>query len=341
MMCYDIFNLADFPIIITDRKFIIQYKNSIAKSFFSGFRKRSKITLYTDKLDKDSDLSEPLEIEFSQGTQYKRALVFLYEENTVLFIFLSNLQFEISHTILERVKENFGGNFLDFYISACNTYAKSQNAFENSIPPRLLEDLMLLMKISRNKLSFLNKEVCNIYETLENICRRIGNSFSALGFKMSALTALDDAHSLCFCKINSEDFLFVLFTMIYTSFKFSGDGYIVPKLEYSLDDHVIFRISTKACSKLRQNEKDALHILSDLSELSLEVGILKKLYEFERTVFCYVKDGILNIEFKFKCVNGCEALTLRSDLAKLRKRALNRAISANISRLKKLLANSI
>lgn len=341
MICYDIFNLADFPIIITDRNFTIQYKNSIAKSFFSGFRKRSKMFLYTDNLDKDSDLSEPLEIEFSQGTQYKRALVFAYDENTVFFIFLSNLQFEFFPPIFERVKEDFGGNFLDFYISAYNTYARSQNAFEAFAPPRLLEDLMLLMKFSRNKLSFLNKEVCDIAQTLDFIFQRIGNSFSALGFKVNTLSAINDIHSPYFCKINPEEFLFLLFTMIYTAFKFSGDGYIAPKLECGPDDHVIFRISTKICKKLRENEQDALHILSELSELSLEIGILKKLYEFEKTVSCYIKDGILNIEFKLKCISGREMMTLRSDVAKTRKRVFNRAISANISRIKKLLANSI
>lgn len=341
MICYDIFNLADFPIIITDRNFVIQHKNNIAKRFFSNFRKSSRITLHTDELNKDTDLSEPIEIQFTKGTQFKRALVFLYDDETVFFVFFSNLQLENSKVMLERVKDQFKGNFFDFYTSAYNAYKESQNYFENSSPIRLLDDLLLLMKVSRDKLSFMNRDIFDMAEVLELVCSKAGSSLASLGFKISAVTMLDNARKFCFCKINIDDFLFVLFKMIYVCLTFSDNKCIAPSLEYCQEGYAKIRLQTKACSKICNDESDAFHIISDLSELSMEVAVLKKMHAFEKTTSCNIKDGFLNIEFKIQCTTGFDSLLLRSDLTKNRKKATLRAISANISTLKKMLSRSL
>ena len=78
----DIFELADFPVVTTDKDFVILYKNKIATDAFGRLRKRSKINRYFINTN-NCDISSPnaCELEIETGTQIKRALTFLLYDN--------------------------------------------------------------------------------------------------------------------------------------------------------------------------------------------------------------------------------------------------------------------
>ena len=84
---YDIFELADFPVVITDKNFVITYKNGLAAKLFCGFRRRSKISRYFRNFKNEVDFSVINELDIETGTQFMRALVLPTDENTLIFRF--------------------------------------------------------------------------------------------------------------------------------------------------------------------------------------------------------------------------------------------------------------
>ncbi len=105
---YDIFDLVDFPVVITDKNFIIIYKNNIACEYFGKLRKRSKITRYLADSTKNTDFSVISEAEFETGTLIKRALVFS-KNDFIAFFFLSAMQFDGYIAVSEHIREKFAG----------------------------------------------------------------------------------------------------------------------------------------------------------------------------------------------------------------------------------------
>ncbi len=340
---YDIFDLADFPIIVTDKDFIIKHKNSVAARFFPKFRKGSKIMRHASDIGKNTDISSLCEIDFQTGMQLKRALVFTHNSGDVFFAFLPRFQLEDGKKLIDRLKEVYDGNFLDFYISAYNDYKRLRAAsvFESSSnePARLGEDLLLLLHTSFDKPAFMKKEVYDLAELISAISHRTGSSLRALGLKIPAANISEEARKFCFAKINLQDFSFIIFRMIYAGFKYSCDGCINISLEY--ENQNIARINISANTSLSDDANggsNKLELDGKMSELSFEFELLQKTELLNNTVSYNVKDSILNIYFTVKCIDSTDVLSLRSCPMNIYNQKLLRNISENISKLKKLLS---
>ncbi len=341
MLCYDIFDLADFPVIVTNRNFVIEYKNTMAVPFFSSFRKGSKITRHTPYLDENTDISKLCEIEFTTGMQYKRALVFCHEPDSVFFVFLSSLQFERSGLIMERLKNAYNGNFFDFHIAAYNAYLESQNFPDLSSPNRLIGDLLMLMDLRGDKPSFMKKEIYDITELATLICKRVGNAVSALGMQMPSANISKSAVNSCFCNINLSEFSFVMFKMIYAAFRLSDSKCVMLSLDKLDDNSVTLSVSTQSKKKFNDTKNNSFAFASELSELSLEVMFLKKFNAFSQSVHFRTENDRLVFEFELKGIDGLEALQLRSSPKIFYRQKAARIISYNTSKIKELLSKTM
>ena len=341
MICYDIFDLADFPIIITDRKFVIKHKNTMAAPFFSNFRKGSKITRHTSCLDENTDISKFCEIEFTTGTQYKRALVFSHNSEHIFFVFLSSLQFERNESIIERIQTTFDGNFFDFIISAYNSYLESQSLPENALPTRFLDDLLMLMKLYGDKPSFMKRDFFDIAELIKLTSERIGKSVSALGMKMPSATISNNVIGTCFCKINLSEFSFTLCKMTYLAFKFSDSKCVTLSLDKSQDGSVIVSASTLSKKALNIKKDDPFSLIKDLSELSFEIMFLKKAKAFSDSVKFKTEGERIFLEYTIKSTDKFGAFPLRSYPERFYRQKIAKIISSNTAKLKNLLSKTI
>lgn len=340
---YDILDLADFPIIVTNGKFAIKHKNAVASRLFPKFRKGSKIMRHAVDTGGCTFPCDLCEIDFQTGTQFERALTFCPSSNDAFFFFFSYAQFCKNSELIERVNGAYGGNFLDFYIAAYNQYDKSQSAgvlSNNShAPKRLYEDLMLLIRAGADKPAFMKKDVYDLSEIVSDISRKVGSSLRALGLKMPAAQISPEAKKFCFCKINIGDFSFTVFRMIYAGYSFSSDGCVNMSLEHFENGDALLRVFTKTARAERGAPSGSFSaLLADFSELSLETEILKKLELFQKSLTYTVENGILKIDFRIKCIDGFEPFMLRSDSFGKRAKKIASNIRANISKLRKLLS---
>lgn len=342
---YDILDLADFPIIVTNSSFFIKHKNTVASRLFPKIRKGSKIMRHAVDTNGCTNSGDLCEIDFQTGTQFKRALTFCPSADDVFFFFFSYAQFCECEKLTERVKEVYSGNFLDFYIAAYNQYGKSQSAdvlsrkSHSHAPERLYEELMLLVHACADRPAFMKKDIYDMAELVLKISRRVGSSLRALGLKMPAAKISPKAEKFCFCKINLNNFSFAVFRMIYAGYSFSCDGGVNMSLEISGSGDALLCVYTKidrAESGRKNNSFSSL--LADFSELSLETEILKKLDLLEKSLTYSLEDSVLKIEFKIKCIDGLEPLMLRSDPFGKRAKKISSSIGANILKLKKLLS---
>lgn len=340
---YDIFDLADFPIIVTNENFVIKHKNNVAAQFFPNFRKGSKIIRHTSGISKNTDFSSLCEIDFQTGTQLKRALVFSHYSGDVFFVFLSRLQLEDGEKLARRIKEAYSGNFWDFYIAAYNEYEQTQNRnvfSQNShAPARLCGDFMLLLKTSFDKPAFMKKEVYDVAELISLISLRVGPSLRALGLKMPMAQISPEAKKFCFCKINLCDFSFIVFRMIYAGFKLSRNGCVNMSLDYLENDTA--RVSVFTNTTLPDGvftKDDFSDFVGTMSELSFEFELLRKMELLNTAVTCKIENSVLHIYFTVKCISGLEPFPLRSNPLGIRDERIARNISENISKLKKLLS---
>lgn len=341
MLCYDILDLADFPIIVTNRNFVIQYKNTMAVPFFSSFRKGSKITRHTPYLDENTDVSKLCEIEFTTGTHYKRALVFFHEPDSVFFIFLSSVQFEKSGFIIEHLRNAYNGNFFDFHIAAYNAYPQAQSLPALSSPNRLFDDLLTLIDLQGSAPSFMRKEIHDITALVTLISERVGNAVSALGMQMPSAIISPRAVNSCFCNINISEFSFVMFKMIYSAFRLSENKCVTLSLDKLDDDYVTLTVFTQSKKKFSDEENDPFAFVSELSELSLEVMLLKKLNVFSKSIGFKTENNVIFLEFNIPCVNTLEEFPLRSPQDHFQKQRTSRIISRNTSKLKELLSKTM
>ncbi len=340
---YDIFNLVDFPVIITDKNFIITYKNNIACEYFGKLRKRSKITRYLADYALDLDLSVISEVEFETGTLIKRALVFA-EKDCVLFFFLSAMQFESYSAVSEYIKETFSGNFLDFYFSAYKEYLnlQSMSNFEKAnVPERTYADLLALINILGRNPSFMIKDGLDLAEVISYTATRVGNSFRALGLKLYPVKISSKTREFCRANITLNDFLFAVFRLIYSGFKFSADGNLQLSIDYLHTNHADICVSVR--TKLKKKDiagASFSSLLKILPEFAFEFDILEKYKIFEQNTLSYeLENSILKLHFKVRC-DANETLVIRSESPPKKKKRLSDAVSIFICKTKILLSKN-
>ena len=171
---YDIFDVADFPIVLTDSNFIIIYKNRLAAKLFGTLRKRSKITRHIRNFKSDIDLSDINELNIETGTQFTRALVLHLGENLFVFSFLSIYAFTSKLELAEHIKSSFGGDFMSFFCTAYKEYAKFESMSKTeraNVPERAFPELAKILPEFSFEFSLLQKLGFfdnSLYFTLEN-----------------------------------------------------------------------------------------------------------------------------------------------------------------------------
>ncbi len=342
-LSYDIFNLVDFPIIVTDKNFIIIYKNNTACEYFGKLRKRSKITKYLADFAKDMDFSVNSEAEFETGTLIKRALVFA-ESDFVVFLFLSAMQLENYAAVAGHIKERFAGNFLGFCFSAYREYSALQamSAFEKAnVPERAYADLLALIRILGENPSFMKKEYLDLAEIVSYTAHRAGAGFRALGLKLYLAEISDKTRAFCCANIALDDFLFVIFRLIYSGFKFSADGNLLLSIDYLYTNHADICASVRTTLKKSDVQgKNFSSLLKMLPEFAFEFDLLEKYSVFEQNTLSYeLENSFLKLHFKVKCDCG-DTLFIRSESPEKRKNRLARAVSTFICEAKSLLSKN-
>ncbi len=340
---FDIFDLVDFPIIVTDKNFIITYKNNIACEYFGKLRKRSKITKHLTGFANDTDFSLNSEAEFETGTLIKRALVFA-ESDFVVFLFLSAIQFENYTAVAGYIKERFAGNFLGFYCSAYKEYSALQamSDFEKAnVPERTFADLLALIRILGEKPPFMKKEYLDLAEIVSYTAKRTGESFRALGLKLYLDEISDKTRDFCRANIALDDFLFVIFRLIYSGFKLSADGNLRLSIDYLHTGHADICVRTRTALKKKDVQgKSFSYILKMLPEFAFEFDILEKYQIFEQNTLSYeIENSFLKLHFKVKCAYG-DTLLVRSDSPEKKKKRLARAVSVFLCKAKSLLSKN-
>lgn len=340
---YDIFDLIEFPVIVTNERFVIKYKNFVASKLFSKFRKGSNIMRHSFDDMKNAEISNLSEIELKTGTQLTRALVFSHPSNDIFFVFLSRIQSDDSEKLIKRINEAYKGNFWDFYISAYSEYIASQRAIlfheEASAPIRLYNDLTLLMNASFSDLSFTKRNVYDIAELVSAISYKVSGSLCSLGLKLTSKFIPTKDQQACFCRINLNDFTFVVLRMIYIAFKNSNDHCVDLSMHCPNGDSCIIDVSAKTSLGTYVPQTELVdHLKFSLSELSFEFEFLRKTKILDSTVECRIEDSVLHLCFKVHCLSRLDSFTLLSASQTLLNAKLAKFISLNTSKIKYLLS---
>ncbi len=339
---YDIFDLIEFPVIVTNERFVIKYKNFVASKLFSKFRKGSNIMRHSFDDMKNAEISNLREIELKTGTQLTRALVFSHPSNDIFFVFLSRIQSDDSEKLIKRINESYKGNFWDFYISAYSEYIASQRAMlfheEASAPIRLYNDLTLLMNASFSDLSFTKRNVYDIAELVSAISYKVRHSLCSLGLKLTSKFIPTKDRQACFGRINLNDFIFVVLRMIYIAFKNSNDRCVDLSMQ-RLNGDCVIDVSAKTSLGTDVPQAELVNKLKfSLSELSFEFEFLRKTKILDSTVECMIEDSVLHLCFKVHCLSRLDSFTLLSASQTLLNAKMAKFISLNTSKIKYLLS---
>ena len=144
---YDIFDLVDFPVIVTDSNMMILYKNHHAARYFGKIRKKSKITKYMISGNADIDFLVTHELEIDSGTPIKRALVICHEAYRIL-MFMPCLQFDNHREIVKTLNERFDGDIFKLYMADYKYYAEYKDPLcsgKRKISERGFDELFSLL----------------------------------------------------------------------------------------------------------------------------------------------------------------------------------------------------
>lgn len=337
---YDIFDIADFPILLTDKNFIITHKNALAAKLFPKLRKRSKISRHFRNFKDDIDSSDINELDIETGTQFMRALVFPISENLFLFLFFPLYAFTDTKNLLEHIRENFSGNLLDFYCAAYREYKliNSARPFEKAnVSERAYSELIYLVSAFSEKPNFMQEEVYNVTEITSSIVRKTASLLAAFGLNISCK---ESEEKPCFSKINLRYFAFAIFRLIYIAFKLSRTGKIqisVDNSDYFLTDICVY--TETAIPSEFIDTSNFYSLIALLPEFSFELAILKKM-DLLNNVFSFsIKNSVLKLHYHLKRESGFN-FVVRSESPMLRKKRINKVISETLSKIKILLSKN-
>ena len=335
---YDIFDMTDFPILLTDKDFIIIYKNSLASKLFGKLRKHSKIIRHFRNFKTDIDFSNINEVEIETGTQFMRALVFPISEKTYLFLFFPIYAFTDTKKLLEHVRKNFSGNLLDFYCTAYKEHKRLEKAhpFEKAnLSARAYSELMQLVSSLSEKPEFMQEEVYDIAHIISLICAKASASLAVFGL---SIACDDTAQGPCFSKINLRYFTFSIFRLIYMAFKLSANG----KIQISVDNSRYFSADICICTETSMPpelaEKSDFYSLAKLvPEFSFELALLEKLDIFNDAFSFTLKNSVLKLHCQIKCESTFN-FVVRSESMALRKKRIDKIVSETLGKIKLLLS---
>jgi len=338
---YDIFDLTDFPIIITDGDFIIKYKNRLASKLFGKLRKGSKITRYLRNFKKDIDFFNICELDIETGTQFMRALIMPLNNEAFAFLFFTVYAFTDFSKLSEFANNNFGENLLDLYCNAYRQYKSSEGSAgkeKSNVPERTISELMAMTSLLFEKPDFMQTELFDIADIMLQISSKISSKLSVLGLKSALAEIPESENGCCFAKINPRHFSFIIFRMIYTAFKLSDTGKIRIFFEEGKYSDINICISTQ--SSLNPELEDICdfsYLINALPEFSFEFHLLKKMGVLGNSLFFSFNNSILKLHYKLKRETGCNFI-LRSEPAEIRKRRIEKIISEALLKTKKMLS---
>lgn len=330
---YDIFELADCPVIITDENFVITYKNSLASKLFCGFRRRSKITRYFRNFKNDVDFSDINELNIETGTQFMRALVLPIGENDLAFLFFTLYAFTDTKKLLEYVRENFAGSFIDFSCALYSAYNKSKkaNGFARaSMSERAYSELITLLSLFTESPLFENTEAHNISELLEAISVKATRTLSAFGLRTQSVSLPDECY---YSKINLRAFCFIIFRMLYMAFRLSDTG----KIQISLNSFKVSYADICVSTHTMLTDGHRISLIYEFPELLFEFDILKKAGVIDDCLSFSIENSILKLHYKIKC-EANSGLSLRSASKEMQKKRISKAISEMLFITKSILS---
>ena len=337
---YDIFDVADFPIVLTDNNFIIIYKNRLAAKLFGTLRKRSKITRHIRNFKSDIDFSDISELNIETGTQFTRALVLHLGENLFVFSFLSIYAFTSKLELAEHIKSSFGGDFMSFFCTAYKEYAKFESMSKTeraNVPERAFPELAFLLSSCASS-PLIKAEVYNIEEIISKIFSKISSSLGAFGLKAAQAESSEGTRAICYAKINLRFFTFIIFRMVYMAFKLSDDGKIYASLDksnYPIAEITLSARASATAEGLRKN--DFSELAKILPEFSFEFSLLQKLGFFDNSLYFTLENSVLKLRYRIKCATGSDFL-FRSEPQEIRRRKLDKIIGEFLRKTKLLLS---
>lgn len=330
---YDIFELADIPVIVTDRDFVITYKNKLAAKLFCGFRRRSKISRYFRNFKSDTDFSNVSELNIETGTQFMRALVLPIGENALAFLFFSLYSFTDTEKLAQYVRENYSGDLIDFYADVYAAYkSRGASTFSGSKACELpYAELMRITSLFVKEPFFMQEEICNISEILGMIIAKASRSLSAFGLKPCKAGVFDES---CYSTVNPRVFCFVVFRMLYTASRLSDTGQIQISLDSthpSGTDLCIFTHTELSADLV--DTGDYCSLMNVIPEFSFEFDILKRCGFADEALAFTLENSTLKLHYKIKCETGLGFL-LRSEGGEARKKRISAAVSDMLSTIR-------
>lgn len=346
-LSFEIFELTEFPVVVTTADFKIIYKNSAASVFSPKFRQGSKITKYIAYQTKNPSISEIKRAEFITGTPYKRAVVSSSGMgDTLLFLFISRIQFDDCEKFINHIEENHNGDFVKFYISAYTEYINSAKIklpdFERKVPARLGSDLIYLLNSTSKVPNFIRKDAIDITYMLTKTVKRLSSTLRVLGIHISEADISEKAKFMCICKTDPYDFSFIIMRMIYIALKFSSTSKIYVSVDYiSENGSADICVSTKSSFEDIENEKFIAEELSRITELSFEYKIFREIYKTHDFLSFDLKNSLLKINYTLPCADYSELLKLRAAASVSEKRKTRRILSVFAKNTKELIEKNI
>lgn len=293
---YDIFELSDFPIAITDGSFNIVYKNHSAKRYLGKLRKGSKITKYMSCQSGNIDLTSIKETEFNTGTPIKRALVFC-SHGAFVFMFMPCMQFEEYRHISKYICENSHGDILDFFI---NSYTESHYPEVKcaNVPSRVYTDLLKIMQSLDEHAGPTKLHKCDIAYIADTVSKNIGTSFCALGMKMPTAEIDANVPRPCICDVNVDFLLFILFRLIYAAFKLSADGGASISLFAEENGYATLLLSAHTRVSPEALSEGLISLIKLIPEFVFEYNLLEKYDQLSHSVSVEVRNSMLKISMR-------------------------------------------
>ncbi len=308
---FDIFLLADFPIIVTDGALKIVFKNTAAKLLLPKLRKSANMGKYLSEETENGACIKTKVINIKGGTHYKRAVLFdVGLSKNYALLFLPRLQFDGYEEFLSLAERKYGTDIAALF---SDLYKNVPADTGLPLTSRVNDELIDLIKSDSYAPSFMKKDVVDIAFILKRTTGKLSRSLRAFGVRIFAEAKTLDSAPI-FCKTDKSELSFILMRLVYIALRLSLDSRICISLlvDEQNDNVLIDFVTATALPNFNSRGFENELLCSSLPELAFELAMAKHIGKAEKLFFFSAHDGIFKASLTIPMAKYSDILALCS-----------------------------
>ena len=298
---FDVFSFMPFPVFVTDSVGVVIFKNDSCRQNIKKIRNGANAAKHIKDanifLKKDKILFSET---YCGGTFSRFAMSNIEADSTsyCVFLFLPMLQLDCHDEIERFILDRSNDDIFDFYIDVKNYAGKSPSN-------RLYSDMVTLVSKYDVEISNSKTAVDTAY-LLDKLFKLLSGAFSALGIRVS--TSIDkNIYYNRFCRIDPNDYIFVLTRLLYAVIRASSTKKIAVKAVHTEE--------TDEISVTLKTSTERIIINGDICELApeciFESRLISRYYMLGKNVsITQERDGTVNVKYTVQCDNVMATLPI-------------------------------